>query len=92
MLQAAEVRGKLTPHSPTACDLDHVQLDWCSCCRHVVNTYGPSWRTPDVQFHGADPSTPDVDRIRRALHERLSVTVWGDTPWALRRQRCGLQP
>ena len=45
--------------------------------RHVEATYGPTWRQPDLVFHGADPGTPDVDRVRAALHERLSVTAWG---------------
>lgn len=55
---------------------------------HVAATYGPHWRQPDDSYHGVGPDTPDVDRVRAALHRRLSVTAWGDVPWGLRQEQC----
>jgi hypothetical protein len=57
-------------------------------CRHIEATYGPTWRSPDEEYHGTDPETPDGDKVRIALHRRLSVTAWGNIPWERRRQRC----
>lgn len=55
---------------------------------HLLNTYGDSWRVPDISYHGVTQKVANFWGVQQALLARLAVTAWGDVTWPERRSRC----
>ena len=58
----------------------------------MASLYGKGWRKPNRYNHGPWPKQPDELKIRQAMVEKLSVTAWGNVPYATRRKQCPHTP
>lgn len=61
----------------------------------MAETYGASWRTPDLQNHGQTVRPLDEGSVRLALVDKLSRTAWaspsGGMSWLDRLKACKAQ-